>query len=170
MTWNEDVVFVKAVTTVLAHEGGYINDPGDPGGETKFGISKHSYPALVIASLTREDAAQLYYRDWWIHYRYDALPPDIAVKLLDIAVPAPVAAHRALQRALRACGKLVSDDGVIGTATLACVEEVAVQGDLRALLAALKSEFAGYCRLVSVKRAIEGRESFENGWLARAYS
>jgi lysozyme family protein len=54
---------------VIAHtlllEGGYVNDPRDSGGETKFGISKRSYPYLHIAQLTREEAIAIYRRDYW---------------------------------------------------------------------------------------------------------
>lgn len=49
-------LFRDLIDRVLSHEGGYVNHPADPGGETKFGIAKRSYPALNIASLTREDA------------------------------------------------------------------------------------------------------------------
>jgi len=42
-----DERFLKAVEMVLAHEGGYVNDPNDPGGETKYGISKRSYPSTA---------------------------------------------------------------------------------------------------------------------------
>ena len=48
--------FALAVSGVLRAEGGYVNDPADPGGETKFGISKAAYPALDIAALTEDGA------------------------------------------------------------------------------------------------------------------
>jgi len=49
---------------VLKVEGGYVHDPNDPGGETKYGISKRSYPDLDIANLTRDEAAAIYERDY----------------------------------------------------------------------------------------------------------
>ena len=52
--------FEDAFDRLISHEGGYVNDPLDPGGETKFGISKRSYPTLDIAALTREDARAIY--------------------------------------------------------------------------------------------------------------
>lgn len=55
----------RAIDQLLLAEGGYVNDPKDPGGETKFGISKRSYPHLDIAGLTREEAIQIYRRDYW---------------------------------------------------------------------------------------------------------
>lgn len=54
-----------AVDLVLRHEGGYVNDPRDPGGETNFGISKRSYPDLAIADLTRAQAGSIYQKDFW---------------------------------------------------------------------------------------------------------
>src|SRR5690606_28008981 len=57
-----DERFRRAVEVVLKHEGGYVNNPSDPGGETKYGISKRSYPELDIANLTQEDAIAIYYR------------------------------------------------------------------------------------------------------------
>ena len=44
--------FDAAFKALIDHEGGYVNHPKDPGGETKFGISKRSYPTLDIAALT----------------------------------------------------------------------------------------------------------------------
>ena len=49
---------------LIEREGGYVNDPDDPGGETKFGISKRAYPHLDIKNLTEEHAADIYYNDY----------------------------------------------------------------------------------------------------------
>lgn len=57
--------FQSAFDMVIGAEGGYVNDPQDPGGETKFGISKRAYPTLDIASLTLEQAKDIYLRDYW---------------------------------------------------------------------------------------------------------
>ncbi len=46
-------------------EGGYVNDPQDPGGETKYGISKRAYPNEDIKNLTLDRAYELYKRDYW---------------------------------------------------------------------------------------------------------
>src|SRR5690606_39725856 len=87
MSTVTDERFLRAVEVVLEHEGGYVNDPRDPGGETNWGISKRAYPDLDIANLTRTDAIAIYYRDWWQRYEYDRLKDDAVVtKLLDMAV------------------------------------------------------------------------------------
>lgn len=57
--------FDTAVAFVLKHEGGYVNDPKDPGGETKYGISKRAYPGLDIKALTEDGAKAIYRRDYW---------------------------------------------------------------------------------------------------------
>ena len=50
---------------VLKHEGGYSNDPNDPGGETNFGISKRYHPKVDIKNLTDRDAAEIYLKEYW---------------------------------------------------------------------------------------------------------
>jgi lysozyme family protein len=57
--------FEKSVEFVLKHEGGYVNDPDDPGGETKYGISKRAYPNLNIKNLKIEHAKEIYKKDYW---------------------------------------------------------------------------------------------------------
>ena len=57
--------FDTAFSRLIDSEGGYVNDPADPGGETKFGISKHSYPDVDIANLTLDGAKAIYLRDYW---------------------------------------------------------------------------------------------------------
>ncbi len=57
--------FERAVAFILRHEGGYVNDLRDPGGETKFGISKRAYPHLDIKGLTEAEAKEIYRKDYW---------------------------------------------------------------------------------------------------------
>ena len=59
-------LFDKAMNFVGLMEGGYVNDPIDKGGETKYGISKRSYPNLDIKNLTKEQAREIYYKDFWL--------------------------------------------------------------------------------------------------------
>ncbi len=64
--------FAKAANDLLDNwEGGYVDDPADPGGETNFGISKRSYPDLDIKALTRDEAIAIYYRDFWQKYKLE---------------------------------------------------------------------------------------------------
>lgn len=75
-----------AIQNVLKREGGYVNDPADKGGETKFGISKQSYPNLDIKNLTESQAAAIYKRDYWDKINADQLPANIREMAFDAAV------------------------------------------------------------------------------------
>lgn len=109
--------FERFIERVLAHEGGYSLDPRDPGGETKFGISKRSYPDLDIKALTREAAVDIYRRDFWVRVHGDELPRQFAFQALDAAVNHGIGnAVRWMQRAAN-----VADDGAIGPVTLAAI-------------------------------------------------
>lgn len=57
--------FEQAVTEVIGEEAGYVNNPADPGGETKWGISKRTFPNVDIANLTRDAATELYRTRYW---------------------------------------------------------------------------------------------------------
>jgi lysozyme family protein len=78
-------LFDAAVRSVLKHEGGYINDSRDSGGETAFGISKRSYPHLDIQALTPEDAIDIYWRDYWSQVP-EHLPDDVRWFAFDVCV------------------------------------------------------------------------------------
>jgi lysozyme family protein len=97
--------FDTAFSRLIGNEGGYVNNPHDPGGETKYGISKRSYPDVDIAGLTVEGAKAIYRRDFW-----DPLgDTDAAIKfqVFDFAVNAGMStAIRKLQSAIG-----VADDG-----------------------------------------------------------
>lgn len=107
--------FLRALDIVLQHEGGYVDHPTDPGGETKYGISKRAYPYEDIRGLTVDRAAVLYRRDYWDRCRCDELPWPLSLYVFDAAVnQGAVRAITTLQRTLD-----VRADGVIGPITLA---------------------------------------------------
>jgi lysozyme family protein len=102
--------FDKFFDRLMGNEGGYCDVPGDPGGETKWGISKRSYPDLDIKALTREDAKKIYRRDFWDAGKMDAFDPAIAFQVFDFAVNSSIqTAIRKLQVAIS-----VADDGHFG--------------------------------------------------------
>lgn len=107
--------FNDAFAVVIGHEGGYVNHPDDPGGETNFGISKRAYPNEDIKGMTLERARMIYRRDYWDKVRGDELPDAIALNVFDMAVNHGVKpAVKILQAAVGA-----EVDGVIGPRTLA---------------------------------------------------
>lgn len=82
-------IFQLALTFTMRWEGGekYTNDPQDPGGETKYGISKRAYPDVDIKSLTRQEAEILYRRDYWEKAGCDTMDnSDLAIVVFDSAV------------------------------------------------------------------------------------
>ena len=93
--------FVKAIQFTLEHEvgldrkgnlradGGYTNDPRDPGGETKWGISKKAHPALDIKNLTLDEAFTIYKKEYYDAYsivKLDDLEVALAVAIFDSGV------------------------------------------------------------------------------------
>lgn len=147
------MTFETVIDRVLSHEGGYVNHPRDPGGETKFGIAKRSYPALDIASLTRENAVAIYKRDFWDAVQGDKLPPAFAFQALDAAVNHGASA--AIRWTQQAAG--VADDGVFGPVSLAAVRK-ADPADLVLKFLAIRLEF--YTRLSTWP-------TFGAGWVRR---
>jgi lysozyme family protein len=125
----DSAAFRRAIGFTLSDriEGDFTDDPEDRGnwtggakgkGElkgTKYGISAAAYPHLDIASLRKDEAIDIYWRDYWIPVRGDDLPPRLAGLVFDAAVNHGVGdAARMLQRAVGA-----TVDGVIGPRTLA---------------------------------------------------
>lgn len=97
--------FDKCFDRLLGHEGGYSNDPRDPGGETNWGISKRSYPSVDIKGLSRDGAKAIYLRDFW--NPLDGTHPAIRSQVFDFAVNGGLSvAVRKLQVAVG-----VADDG-----------------------------------------------------------
>lgn len=121
--------FEDAVQRVLAHEGGYVNHPSDPGGATNWGITervarRHGY-AWHMRDLPRAKAVEIYRIDYWVPAYGDKLPAAIGFQVFDAAVNHGIGnAARWLQRAAG-----VADDGRIGPLTLAAVAS-ADQDDL----------------------------------------
>lgn len=95
-----DPDFLANIGPLINSEGGYVNHPRDPGGETKFGITKASYPNLDIKNLTKEQAVDIYYKNYWLRSGADKLE-DPALKAIhfDAAVNHGVGAAKKFLRA-----------------------------------------------------------------------
>jgi lysozyme family protein len=136
--------FNEAIEFVLEQEGGYTLDTNDPGGETKYGISKKAYPNLDIKNLTREAAVEIYCHDYWQPCKCDDLPRHFALIVFDSAVnQGPRVAIRLLQIALG-----VSVDGIIGPKTLAAASSATP----KMIRLALAERLAAYSRLMAEKQ------------------
>ena len=149
--------FDKAIERVLAHEGGYVNHPKDPGGETNFGITRNTATAAgykgSMRSMTREQAKSIYRVRYWTPIKGDDLPFAIAYQLLDAAVNHGTnQAVKFLQRSVGA-----QADGLIGPATIASVKEKPV-GQVVNNFLAHRTEF--FCNLPTF-------DTFGRGWIRR---
>lgn len=129
-------MFLKLIDRVLSHEDGEVNDPDDPGGHTKWGISKRSYPNVNISELTRDDAIAIYFRDFWLKILGDRFTDGVAYQLLDSAVNSGITQSiRFLQRAIK-----VADDGVFGPHSQRMLQ-VTAESDFIMLFLAERLEF-----------------------------
>lgn len=110
--------FLAFVPFIFEWEGGYDNDPDDPGGETNFGIDKRSHPTEDIKHMTKARASVIYFSDYWLKSRCDELPPKVGEVVMNISVNA--GRGRAIKWLQEICATQV--DGVIGPKTLAAAE------------------------------------------------
>ena len=162
--------FNRAFETVVGIEGGYVFDEDDAGGETKFGISKRSYPHLNIKDITLEQAKIIYYRDFWNTQamNLDNFKYDIALELFDTGVNMSMEVSRKfLQEALSLLNRVETKfpdlviDGIIGKKTM----EALVMVDYEELLKVLNGlQFMRYYTIVQHKHS---QEKFFAGWVKR---
>lgn len=153
--------FVRCLDIVLRHEGGFSNDPQDPGGATMMGITRATLAAWrgapvteeEVRALTEEEAREIYRANYWNVLRCDQLPAGLDLTVFDFGVNAgPGAGARLLQRALG-----VRADGAIGPITLAAAR-AAEPGACIDRLARLREDH--YRGLPTFPR-------FGRGWLRR---
>lgn len=144
--------FNNAFTILMKLEGNLVDDPKDLGGLTKFGISKRAFPELDIASLTQEQAKEIYKKNYWDGCRCDELPVSWDIAVFDTAVNMGNSkAIMLLQKALRQ-----KVDGILGKKTLeAC--QLAGADELRRFL---------LYRLFSYSQMIN-YSHYKNGWFDR---
>ncbi|MBM3602744.1 MAG: peptidoglycan-binding protein [Alphaproteobacteria bacterium] len=148
------------IAFILKHEGGYVNDPHDAGGETNFGISKRQYPNLDIKNLTKQQAAEIYQRDYYAMVKGDSLPAWLALLLTDFGVNAGTGtAARLLQRIL---GQAV--DGILGKNSLAAVQMALSNPNNQLRQDYVAGRRAHYQNLVAQKPS---QQKFLKGWLNR---
>ncbi len=147
MLWSQDVD--NLLERLIDREGGYVNHPSDPGGETKFGISKRSYPTLDIKNLTRAEAKGIYFEDFIQKHRLLELADPVTLEyVLDWLVHSGPSVIGRVQRRLG-----IEADGIVGAQTLEALNGMDDPKDI------LRWRLAF---LVSL-----ARHPFLNGWIAR---
>lgn len=149
--------FDRAISRVLAHEGGYVNNPRDPGGETNWGITLNVARANgytgPMRTMSRDQAVAIYKAAYWDKVKGDQLPFAVAFQVFDAAVNHGVGqAIKFLQRALA-----VTDDGIIGPMTIKKANTVPA---LQTVLGfnAVRTQF--YTNLATF-------DTFGRGWMRR---
>jgi lysozyme family protein len=124
--------FQEAVKIIMSpdFEGGYVFDSHDPGGETKFGISKRSYPGLDIKNLTEDDAAEIYRHDFWDPLKPLLLPERLRFCLFDCAI------NQGLPTAIKFLQAAVGTktDGILGPLTIAAAQNKNVHDALKSVV------------------------------------
>ena len=151
------LTFQQIFDRLIGHEGSYVNNPRDPGGETNWGITKRTAQANgyqgSMRAMTREQAYKIYYSAFWLRYQCDKMPEAVAYQFFDAAVNHGLGnASRMLQRAVN-----VADDGIIGNMTIAAIKKMAIS-DVIMRLNAERLEF--YCKLSTFA-------TFGKGWIRR---
>jgi lysozyme family protein len=153
--------FDKSLEMLLHHEGGYVNHPKDPGGETNLGVTRAVYEQWVgrqvmdgeMKSLTVDDVAPIYKKNYWDRVRGDDLPSGLDWAAMDWAVNSGVGRPaKVIQRFVSA-----KQDGAIGPQTLRLIAEND-PGDIIQYLYEQRQKF--YERLKTF-------ETFGRGWTRR---
>ena len=145
--------FERCLVHILAHEGGYSVNPRDPGGETKYGISKRAYPEINIASLTIERAKEIYKADYWRPLSADDLPAGVALQAFDFGVNAGVS--RSAKLLQRIAG--VPEDGKVGPKTIAAIGKMEPSQVISRFTAGRMDHY----------RALSAWSTFGKGWTRR---
>ena len=166
--------------TVIEHEGGYVDNPLDPGGKTKYGISKKQYPKLDIEKLDKKAAKEIYRKDFLPSAETNYGKNEFAFKMADIGINAgPRMATEIMQRSLNTLARLYSikgidldEDGLMGAGTREAYNKIVSNPDNRKDLMTLIVEnqnryYAGEefnTKTISKKQVKE----FGGGWKTRA--
>ena len=151
--------FDDIIEVVLEHEGGYVNDPDDPGGETNFGIAKRSHPDVDIANLTKDGAKEIYKEHYWDRNKVEDLSEELRHIYFDMCVnQGKGRAVKIMQRAANAKGAVLKVDGGMGPMTIAAMDGVELDR-----VRAYRVKY--YADLVTRKPDLE---KFYFGWFRRA--
>ncbi len=157
--------FRAGLALVLAHEGGYVDHPLDPGGATNLGITRRTLaawrgvrpwrrlPKSEVRALKRSEVARIYRARYWDGVLGDKLPSGVDYAVFDFAVNSGVArAAKALQRVAGARA-----DGIVGPMTLAAVARHHPKTIIRRLIV----------RRRSFLQRLRTWKTFGRGWTAR---
>ena len=151
----------KCLEAILHHEGGYVNHPKDPGGETNFGVTKRVYEewggTKDMKALTVQDVAPIYKKNYWDKIKADLLPSGLDLCVFDFGVNAgPGRAAKYLQTQI---GTMA--DGGIGPNTLAKLDEYLKSVSIQDAVKEYQNTRLDYYKQLSTF------ETFGRGWTRR---
>ena len=151
----------KCLETILHHEGGYVNHPEDPGGETNLGVTKRVYQewggTKDMKDLTFDDVAPIYKKNYWDKMKCDDLPSGLDLCVFDFGVNAgPGRAAKYLQTLIGTVA-----DGGIGPNTLAKLKEYTDKTGVKETITNYQNERQDYYEKLSTFK------TFGRGWTRR---
>ena len=153
--------YQKCIETILHHEGGYVNHPKDPGGETNLGVTKRVYEewggTKDMKDLTVEDVAPIYKKNYWDRVKGDQLPSGLDLCVFDFGVNAGTG--RSAKYLQSMIGTVA--DGGIGHNTLKCLDEYIDEHGLEGTIINFQTERQRYYESLSTF------ETFGRGWTRR---
>ena len=153
--------FNKCLELILHHEGGYVNHPKDPGGETNLGVTKRVYEECGgkknMKDLTVEEVAPIYEKNYWGRAKCDQLPSGLDLAVFDWSV------NRGVGRAVKKLQKMIGTvaDGGIGPNTLKTLEEYIRHHGLETTIENYKDIRQAFYRSLSTFN------TFGKGWTRR---
>lgn len=170
---------------IVGREGGYVNDPDDPGGATNFGVTIHTMRALGldldrdgdvdvqdVKGLTQKKAVDIFLEHYFERPRINDLPEALHATVFDMQVNAGANAVKILQRLLRRMGHKVSVDGVIGPQTIAVAQAAFAEAPTRLAdaygIARRNYYFSIADRRPASRKFARTRAGGKGGWIKRA--
>ena len=170
---------------IVAREGGYVNDPADPGGATNFGVTIGTMRALRhdtngdgqvdvadVKGMTRAEAVDIFIRHYFERPGLAGLPAEVQPSLFDMYVNAGSNAVKVLQRLLTARGYPSAADGQIGPGTLAAAATMATLQPGQLAVAYSRARRDYYYALADARSAsrkyARRRDGGKGGWITRA--
>ena len=170
---------------IVAREGGYVNDPADPGGATKYGVTLGTMRRLGldltgdgrvseadVRKLTRERAVDIFVEHYFHRPRISDLPGALQPSVFDMYVNAGSNAVKILQQLLNDMGEAISDDGVIGPLTITATHRAFARAPELVVDAYGIARRNYYYELADRRPAsrkyARRRDGGKGGWIARA--
>ena len=170
---------------IVAREGGYVNDPDDPGGATNYGVTIHTMRRLGldldgdgavtsadVRRLSRAQAVDIFIRHYFDGPRIAALPEPLHATVFDMYVNAGANAVKILQRLLNKMRIDVTVDGVIGPQTIAATERAFAAAPHHLVdaygIARRNYYYALADRRPASRKYARRRDGGKGGWITRA--